>query len=153
MYQNLTEPHFFNHSSVYGKIELDASLEGLGACFNNEVYAIPLQNGFNCFNIVHLEMLNVLVVIRVWSHQWTGKSTLIACDNQAVVSVKNTGKTKIWFWQQLVGILPVHDINLKVIHILGKTMGDQYKEKIMQLVPHAKWIIPTVRSLFIDYNI
>ena len=48
---------FFNH--VHAKIELDASLEGLGASFNDQIYAIPLARGYNHFHIVQLEMLNV----------------------------------------------------------------------------------------------
>ena len=96
----------------------------LGACFNNKLYAIPLHKGFNCFNMIHLEMLNVLVAIIVWSSQWKNKSTLIACDNQAVVSVINTGKTKDMilaaFGRNIAMEAALHDINLKMIHILGK---------------------------------
>ena len=32
---------YFNHAHVHAKIELDASLEGLGAYFNDQIYAIP----------------------------------------------------------------------------------------------------------------
>ena len=47
-------------------------------------------------DIMHLEMLNILVAIRVWKHCWSGKSKilLIHCDNYAVVSVLNSGKTR-----------------------------------------------------------
>ena len=80
---------FFNHVHVHAKIELDASLEGLDAYFNDQIYAIPLVRGYNHFHIVQLEMLNVLVAVRVWANQWRGKTIVIACDNQAVVSVIN----------------------------------------------------------------
>ena len=34
---------FFDHPKIHGEIFLDASLVGLGAIFQNEVYAIPLD--------------------------------------------------------------------------------------------------------------
>ena len=44
--------------------------------------------------IVHLEMLNILVAIRTWGEAWAGTTVRIHCDNQAVVSVLNTGRTR-----------------------------------------------------------
>ena len=45
-------------------------------------------------SIVHLEMLNILVAIRVWGVQWSARNIRIHCDNQAVVCVLTTGKTR-----------------------------------------------------------
>ena len=67
------------------KHELNVSLESLSAYFNDQIYVIPLCEGFNQFHIVQLEMLNVLVAIRVWANQLNGKTIVIACDNQAIV--------------------------------------------------------------------
>ena len=39
-------------------------------------------------------MLNILVALRVWAKQWASKKILLKCDNQAVVSVLNSGKTQ-----------------------------------------------------------
>ena len=50
---------FFKHNKIQGQIELDASLQGLGAIFNNQVYAVVLHCGYRDFGIVHLEMLNI----------------------------------------------------------------------------------------------
>ena len=55
---------FFLHGPIQSHIELEASLQGLGAVFDNEVYAIPLDLGFGGYQIVHLEMLNILVALR-----------------------------------------------------------------------------------------
>ena len=44
-------------------------------------------------NIVHLEMLNILVALRVWNQCWAKSRVRIACDNEAVVHVLNSGRT------------------------------------------------------------
>ena len=85
---------FFYHPKIHGEIALDASLVGLGAIFLNEIYAIPLDRGYLGMDIVHLEMLNILVATQVWKAKWGRKRILIHSDNSAVVSVLNTGKTQ-----------------------------------------------------------
>ena len=159
---------FFNHAQVHAKIELDASLEGLGAYFNDQIYAIPLVRGYNHFHIVQLEMLNVLVAIQVWANQWRGKTIVIACDNQAVVSVINTGKTKDVVLGAIACSIAMEvalaDINLRLIHILGKNnivadslsryhTSDLHKNKVSSLLPQATWVVPADITLFIDYAI
>ena len=44
--------------------------------------------------ITHLEILNILLAIRTWHLQWSGKTILVHCDNQAVVSILESGRTK-----------------------------------------------------------
>ena len=44
-------------------------------------------------NIAHLEILNI-VALRVWHQFWANKKVAIACDNEAVVHVLNTGRTR-----------------------------------------------------------
>ena len=57
---------FFFHKQIHSHIELDASLWGLGAVCDNEVYSIPIDLGFAGYGIVHLEMLNILVALHIW---------------------------------------------------------------------------------------
>ena len=74
-------------------------------------------------SIVHLEMLNILVVIRVWGPQWYGKAIQIAWDNQAVVIVLNSGKTRdltlAAIARNIVMEATQFDIFLKTVHIMG----------------------------------
>ena len=44
-------------------------------------------------SIVHLEMMNVVIALRVWGSQWRHKAIEIKCDNLGVVQVVKTGKT------------------------------------------------------------
>ena len=56
---------FISNNPVMEEIELDASHRGLGARWGSHVYSIPIPLGYENMSIVHLEMLNILVAIRV----------------------------------------------------------------------------------------
>ena len=107
---------FFVHRPIQATIELDACLQGLGAVYMNQVYAIPIPQYCQNFSIVHLEMLNILVAVRVWGKNWKR-------DNQAVVSVLNSGKTQDLTLAAIARNIKMdisqNDIDLQVIHILG----------------------------------
>ena len=57
---------FILHQPITEEIELNASLQGLGARWGNQVYSIPIPLGYENMSIVHLEILNILVTIHVW---------------------------------------------------------------------------------------
>ena len=83
---------FFNYTPAKS-VHLDACPSGLGAIFDGQVYAMPLPSSWRDVNIVYTEMINILVALKVWHIQWAGLKVRIQCDNLAVVSVLNTGKT------------------------------------------------------------
>ena len=66
----------YNHRCVDHEVELDACLDGLGAVWKNFVYHVPLQHQYLNLSIVHLEMLNILVAVRVCSAHWTKRRFL-----------------------------------------------------------------------------
>ena len=114
---------FFNRVPIRQVIKLDACLEGLGAICQNQVYSIKIPPKFDNYSIVHLEMLNILVALRVWSHQWAASKILLKYDNQAVLSVLNSGRIQDSTFgamaRNISMLLAIHDIELQVIHILG----------------------------------
>ena len=162
-------PHFngtasFNHFPIQGEIHLDASLQGLGACFHSEVYPVPIPRGYLQMDIVHLEMLNILVAVRVWGATWSGKTIRLHCDNQAVVCVINSGKTEDVILAALgrntCMELAKHDVRLKTVHIAGKT--DHIADALSRLsispsyisvINDHCWLTPTLSSLNINWNI
>ena len=81
---------FFQHipSKV---VHLDACPHGLGAIFDNQIYALSLPVSYQQLNVAYLEMLNILVALKVCHTQWAGLKVQIKCDIQAVVSVLNSG--------------------------------------------------------------
>ena len=89
----------------------------------NQVYVIRIPQYCQNFSIVHLEMLNILVAIKVWGKNGKNQRILIKCDNQAVVSVLNSGKTQdltlAAIARNIMMDISENDIDLQVIHILG----------------------------------
>ena len=76
---------FIFHHPITEEIELDASLQGLGARWGSQVYSIRIPLGYENMAIVHLDMLNILVAIRVWGPYCIGKVIRTACD-------------RLWLW-------------------------------------------------------
>ena len=107
-------------------LHVDASLNGLGGIWNNEVYATPIFNVYQTtLKIVHLEMLNLVIALKLWAIQWAHSRVRSHCDNSAVVQVVRSGKTRdemlalclrnIWL------ITATYDITLTIDHIRGKS--------------------------------
>ena len=114
----------FDHRPIALEIELDACLQGLGARWGSQVFAFPLPLGYLNYNIAHLEMLNILVALRVWNNCWAKSRIRIACDNEAVVRVLGSGRTRDLTLAAIARNIQLQlatwDINLQVIHIPGK---------------------------------
>ena len=85
---------FFDHTHVDGVLELDACLTGLGGRWGRFVYHLPLEKHLQNLAIVHIEMINFLVAVRIFAKHWHKKHILVRCDNMAVVQVLSSGKTK-----------------------------------------------------------
>ena len=68
-------------------------------------------------------MVNILMALRLFAKLWSTKKILKQCDNQAVVTVLRSGKTRdaflaasarnIWY------LTALHDIDLQFTHIRG----------------------------------
>ena len=89
------------------------------------VYHMSIPLGFKGLNIVHLEMLNILVAEKLFCAHWKGMN-LIHCDNFAVVNVLRSGRARdpylaacasanIWLWAA------THDIHFTYTHVSGKS--------------------------------
>ena len=159
---------FFVHHNIQYEIELDACLQGLGARCGDQVYAIEIPLNFENMGIVHLEMINILVAIRTWATLWKGKNIRIHCDNQAVVSVLTTGKTRD---SRLAAIarnifmeIAAYDICLRTVHISGKNnqvadnlsrffLGNIYRERLYQSLKHPTWVPVPHDALNINWDI
>ena len=122
---NGTCTYIYTPSNCTDIIELDAYLTGLGGRFNNQVYKYQFRDNEvpQSFSIVHLEMWNVLIGIRLWAKQWSNKVIVIKCNNEAVVSVVNTGVTRdnalAVFVRNIWLVTALNNIKLKLVHIPG----------------------------------
>ena len=119
-------------------------------------------------SITHYEMVNILVVLRLWGQKWRGRSVVIKTDNMAVVNICKSGYTRdmelaayirnIWF------ITASLDIRLVVEHIRGKenvtadllsrwTGSQTDKQLLDKLVGNPTWCEVTQEHFMIDYDI
>ena len=62
---------YYDIKPVQAEMPLDACLTGFGGIFDNQCYALPIPKNFNNYSIVHLEMLNIVVALKIWATQWS----------------------------------------------------------------------------------
>ena len=62
---------FFDYRPINAIIELDVSLQGLGARGGDQVYSPGIPLGYMNFHIAHIEMLNMLAAIKIWHNEWS----------------------------------------------------------------------------------
>ena len=151
-------------------LHIDASLTGLGGVWNQEVYATPIFIFYDCdLKIVHLEMLNLVISLKLWAHKWAHFTVKFYCDNLAVVQVVTTGRTNDqWLALALRNIWLIeatHDITLNIEHIKGSynivadMLSRIYSDKSVnhQLFKHVKntctWHNIAIQFFNLNYNI
>ena len=158
----------YDHKRLDHQVHLDACLKGLGGVCQNMVYHIAIPLGFKGLTIVHLEMLNILVAVKLFCRHWKGMSILIYCDNFAVVNVLRSGRARdpylaacarnIWMWAA------THDINFTYTHVAGKNnrTADLLSRwcnspanvaELNVLVPNPIWVMAGLEALEIDAEI
>ncbi|XP_052778852.1 uncharacterized protein LOC128216331 [Mya arenaria] len=84
-------------STVDQVFSSDACLSGCGAinqCGEFFHKTFPKCVLEACSNIAQFECISVVVALKLWSVKWQGLKISIFCDNQAVCSVLNSGRTK-----------------------------------------------------------
>jgi len=169
----------FNGKTIFDKtrvspklpLYLDACLSGMGGCLGSQVYHCKLPQYITrdkALFIVHLEMLNILVALKLWANQLACKSITIFCDNLAVVTVCQTGRThdtflatlarNIWF------IMATCDINVEFLHIAGKRnvaadilsrwhLPTTPKHKLLEIIPNPVWCNVISQHCMVDHTI
>ena len=146
---------YYDTRKVHNTIFLDASLTGLGGCFNQMIYTIPFPRGYKGYNNNHLEMLNVMVALKIWGSCWQNKNIDIRCDNLPVVEILNIGRTRdpilaacarnVWL------LTAIYNIHLTVHHIQGRTnnvadllsrwfITPDNQHKLHSLFPQHVWV-------------
>ena len=159
---------FYDPRPIQAELHLDACLTGMGGVFENQCYALPIPRDFRQYSIVHLEMLNIVVALKVWATQWSNKKLRIKCDNMAVVEVLTSGKTKdnilatcarnVWL------LSAIFNISIHIEHIPGKqnVIADllsryQFDTKSWDLlntyVPNVLWIPTHIDLTCLNFSI
>ena len=143
-------------------------MAGIGEVCGNEIYHDKIPQDVDQANIATLEMFNILVALRIWAIMWQHQTVLFRCDNEAVVAVLNSGKTRDPDLAAISRNIFMHcatfDTPLKIIHISGKdnniadllSRWDQTinpREKLKSLLPNFRVMLVEKQHMFINHNI
>ena len=165
-------PHFngiciYSHPSLQGTTQTDASLQGLGGRWGNQVYKLRIPFGMDNLGIVQLEMLDLYLAFRVWAPLWKGKNVKFECDNEAVVSVVRSGKTRdkvlAAYATNINMLAALFDIEITIVHLPDQANAiadllsrwDTIPNNFQQLYLHIaepQWIPVNLEMLHIDWG-
>lgn len=104
----------------------DACLDAFGALFGKQFFHsnCPSFITEDHLHIHCLDMLVVIVTVHIWGKKLKGKTFLIFCDNEASVTVINSGSTKDSFMQnclrELCFVKATHEFEVRAKHIAGE---------------------------------
>ena len=117
------------HTNV-NKIETlakDACLQGVPTPEKNYIYAAALPSGLRNnvnLSITNFEMINIIVVIKLWGSDWSHQKVILKTNNMAGVNICNSGYTRDQYLASIIRniwlLTSEYDICLKVVHIAGK---------------------------------
>ena len=127
------------------------------------MYTLPLPSHWRDLNIAYTVLINILAALKVWHRQWAGSSVLVRCDNEAVVSVLTTGKTRDPVMAKYVRNIFLW-LSGRVIHIAGclNPVADLLSrwhltknnfQKLQELVQPVSWVNVSVELLHVDESI
>ena len=118
-----------------------------GSCFHT-TFPEVVYSWQKCVHIAHFELLAILLAVRAWSRLIVGKKMVVGCDNQAVVAVVNTGRSRDQLLQrllrELVYELAMADSEIYLVYVESKMnvlpdilsrMGTDkiYEQKFLQM--------------------
>ena len=155
----------YDHRPIDHTLELDACLTGLGGCWCSFVYHMPICEGYMNWSIVHLEMVNVLLAVRLFQAHWAGRKVLIKCDNEAVVAVLRSGRVRdpflgacarnIWYASALsdmdIQYVHIRGLDNRVADLLSRWTGSHKDvNELCQNVSDPIWVPVDLKMLDID---
>ena len=103
----------------------DSCLTGCGGICYNQIFHTTFPNTIlrQELPIHKLEFLAVLIGARIWGHLFRGLKIRIYCDNQSVVDVINSSKTKDEFMatclRELWLVVCTNEFELRAVHLPG----------------------------------
>lgn len=104
----------------------DASLTGGGAICFDECFHFQFSSDIlrRASHISSLELYTIVVAVQLWAPKLRHRKFIVSCDNQAAVTVINSGSTKDHFMQRCLRQLwfsaAVFDFELLARHIPGE---------------------------------
>ena len=104
----------------------------------------------------------------LWGKAWANQRATVFCDNQAVVSVICTGKTRDPYLeacaQNIHMLTAIHNIDLRPVHVLevNNSVADvlsrwqdtpENYELLYKYVPNPQWCSLNIEYLYVDFSL
>ena len=136
--------------------------------FHNLVYHVPIPPDFCNLNIVHLEMIYILVALKLFCNNWAKQGVKLFSDNSTVVQVLQSGCTSdpyLAACAKNMWLLAVkYDIEFTYVPISGKInrtadllsrWTDSVKDiqELNSLVPNYVWMKTSLSLLDLNCEI
>lgn len=97
VYNGVSMMWLLDWAPVDGEAATDSCLSGIGGVLGNQCYRAALPGSLTQnkdWNIVHFEMLAIIVLVQLFKKELAGRRMVLYCDNDAVVSVINSGRSR-----------------------------------------------------------
>ncbi|XP_078619225.1 uncharacterized protein LOC144886464 [Branchiostoma floridae x Branchiostoma japonicum] len=126
-------------------------LESSGEYFHAVFPAFILEQD-PCIN--SLELLTILVCVRLWGQHWLGMRIVVLCDNEASVTVLNSGRSRSPFLQSCLRNLWLcaakGQFELRAVHLPGidNRLADHLSRPASQLCLLDRQVAASKRSAF-----
>ena len=149
-------------------IASDACLKGIGGTFASRYYRTKLPIEWvndDRYNIAHFELWAIIICVKLWGKMLNGRRFKVSCDNQAVVTVINTGYSKNSLLQaglrELTFLLAINQCEMVAEFIPGSKnlvpdllsrwhLSHHYRDQFNILMVGRKWIRDHVdRKMFL----
>ena len=110
---------------VDGDMAMDSCMMVAGGWSGDQVFLVKFPR-YVCkkfAHITHLELWAVIIAVKVWGKQHTGKIIRIHTDNEAMANIINSGRSQDILLQaqlrELLWWLTMYQFKIKSVHISG----------------------------------
>lgn len=97
---------------------------GCGAFWGDQWFQLQWPTAVSEYHITYKELFPVVVAVAIWGQLWADKVLLCYCDNEAVVSILETGTCKdphvMTLLRSLFFVTAKYNILISALHIPGK---------------------------------
>ena len=104
----------------------DASKTGLGGVFGSRYFKSKIPQWWvgTQLEIANLELWALIIALKLWCAELKGTKFVVACDNESVVMVLNSGYSRnMWLqrgMREVAFLLATNDCEMHVVHVKGK---------------------------------
>ena len=103
----------------------DECLTGCGGLFDVYYFhaVFPSFISEQTLDISLLELLTIVIALKLWGARWAGLRLTVRCDNEAAVTVVNTGRCRNSFMnsclREICYIAAIYEFEVRAVHVPG----------------------------------